>query len=202
VSQSLYIVVVMEAVLSLVRGTSAEIQTRQISGLTAPPDVIERSFSLHYGVGCARQSSDKDAPLPPASSGEDVAIARHKNGICVVCLSPSHPVVRRKLQVTAVSFRSGLVRPVQGKRKRGGAILEPRSRLASVLCSTGENFLVSACVKGVLVEVNTALERNPGLVATKPLTNGYLAVILPSRNDLDRATAKLLDTDPAAGAAT
>lgn len=164
--------------------------------LIVPPNIIERSFTLHYGKGCARPASERGSPSRPALPGEDVAVARHKNGICVVCLSPSHPIVRGRLPVKEVTYRNGLVRPVQGKRKRGGAYLEPQSAVASIVCETGETFVVSACVNGVLVEVNSALESNPGLVATKPLTNGYLAVILPSRNDLQRATNKLSDCDP------
>lgn len=169
--------------------------------VTAPPGIIERSFSLHYGLGSARQTAERGATPQPALPGEDVAIARHKNGICVVCLSPSHPVRQQGLNVLSVAFKKGLVRPVQGKRKRGGAFLDPESVLASVICETGETFVVRACVKGVLVEVNPALEKTPGLIATKPLTNGYLAVVLPSHNDRERATARLLDHDPADKAA-
>jgi hypothetical protein len=164
---------------------------------TAPPTTIERYFSLHYGAGLARRTGDDPAAPPPPASGEDTVVARHHNGICVLCLSPSHPVVRQGLRVTAVAFRSGIVRPVQGKRKRGGTFLDRDSRLASVVCEGGETYLVSASVKGVLVEVNAALERSPGLVASKPLTNGYLAVILPSHGHRERAAAHLLDEDPA-----
>lgn len=185
----------MDAVRSGPRST-AVVGAERDPDIIVPPNIIERSYTLHYGEGCARAACERDCPPSLARPGEDVAIARHKNGICILCLSPSHPIVRRRLPVKGVTYKGGLVRPVQGKRKRGGAFLEPRSVVASIACETGDTFVVTACVSGVLVEVNSALETNPGLVAAKPLTNGYLAVVLPSRNDLERATDNLLDFDP------
>jgi Glycine cleavage H-protein len=152
--------------------------------LLAPPTTIDRYFSLHAGVGlAARCRSSDDGTAPPLSEhGADTYIARHHNGICVLCLSPEHPVVTRGLGVAAVEFRAGL-RAVAGKKKRGGTFLEAAARLAVITCESGERYSVCASVRGMLLEVNAALEESPALVCTAPLTNGYLAVVLPKSSE-------------------
>lgn len=71
------------------------------------------------------------------------------------------------------------------------------TRIACIVCRNGESYLVQGSVRGVLVEINTTLEKQPSLVASKPLTNGYLAVILPSRTNRATSCDALLDRDPA-----
>jgi hypothetical protein len=161
--------------------------------LLAPAGTVERYFSLHYGIGLAqRVTGETDGLLstPPKRDEpdklENTCVARHHNGICVVCLAPEHPILSRNLEVVRVDFRAGL-RPVQGKKKRGGTFLEGNSRLANIACSNGENYAVFASVRGILVETNEELEREPMLVTRYPLTNGYLAVVLPKPSE--RATA-------------
>jgi Glycine cleavage H-protein len=147
-----------------------------------PPTTIERYFSLHLGAGNAPRSRSAETAPSPAEPCADTYIARHHNGICVLCLSPQHPVIARALRVATVEFRAGL-RAVAGKKKRGGSFLEANARLAVITCKSGEMYSVSATVRGVLVEVNAALEDSPGLITCNPLTTGYLAVILPKPSE-------------------
>lgn len=165
--------------------------------LTGPPSITSRSFSLHYGRGLARQvTASGPAPALPPSTGEDTTVVRHLNGICVLCLSPNHPVVRRGLKVKAVKYRENIDRPVSGKRKRGGTSLYPDSKVAMVVCEDGQTFSVLASVKGVLVEINAALSRRPELLLSKPLTDGYLAVILPAEHERGHSPKNLASQDP------
>lgn len=163
----------------------------KVAKLSVPPSITARSFNLLYGQGLARNTSSASA-----SDGEDTAIARHRNGICVLCLSPSHPVVRLGLPVKSVTYRDNIDRPVSGKRKRGGTLLHPDSKVAEVECENGRVFSVRASVKGVLVEVNAALSRRPELVRSKPLTDGYIAIVLPAQHERANAPRNLVSQDP------
>ncbi len=156
----------------------------------SPPTTIERYFSLHYGLGQAPPLSNSASF---ANSGFiDTCIARHHNGLCVVCLSPRHPVVANGLRVRTVEYRTPL-RAVRGKRKRGGAFVEGRTRLCTILCDDGVAFNVQCSVRGVLVEYNDMLQEKPGLVTEDPLARGYLAVVLPPMAEICTATNALCD---------
>lgn len=153
-----------------------------------PPTTIERYYTLHYGLGNAKIAGTD------GRDGADTCVARHHNGICVVCLSPEHPVCTKRKRVTAIEYRSEL-KAVRGKRKRGGNFVEGRTRLCSVTCESGEVYNVLCTVRGVLVEYNVALQSSPQLLQQKPLTNGYLAVILPRPSEIKTATDALCDAD-------
>lgn len=122
----------------------------------------------------------------------DSCVARHHNGLCVVCISPRHPIVAQGLRVEAVEYRAEL-RAVRGKRKRGGLFVEERTGLCSLQCEGGLQFNVQCSVRGILVEYNDALQENPSLVAEQPLECGYLAIILPPTGELATATDALCD---------
>lgn len=159
-----------------------------------PPTTIERYFSLHYGLSLARQiaAAGNEVLSPDRSAvGEDTCIARHHNGICVVCLSPQHPIVRFGKTVSKVDYRVE-IREVKGKRKKGGVVVEDRTRLCSLICESGEVYTVQCAVKGTLAEYNTALQDKPNLVAEKPLTDGYLAVVLPWPSKIKTAVDNLV----------
>ncbi len=137
-----------------------------------PRTPLERYFTLHY-----------------AHTG-DVCVARHHNGVCVVCLAPRHGAVAAG--VRRVEYTREL-RAVSGKRKRGGTVVQPDSVLCRVHAADGAEYDVHACVKGTLLEYNQALAADPGLAARLPLSDGYLAVVLPLPRDIDTAVDDLLD---------
>ena len=72
----------------------------------------------------------------------------HLNGIAVACLSPGHPVVANKLEVSAVDFKVGpggadlAEQTVSGKKKNGATTMHPGAPLCALLCSNGERHLV------------------------------------------------------------
>lgn len=155
-----------------------------------PATTIERYFTLHAGVGLARRADSGES----CNECEDVYVARHHNGICVVCLSPQHPAVVEGSEVVQVEFRPAS-RQVVGKKKRGGVFLEPDSRLATITTKTGISYTAHAAVRGILVETNLQLREKPGLVSSHPLTNGYLAVVLPRPTERNTATDHLKVVD-------
>lgn len=160
-----------------------------------PPTTIERYFSLHYGINLARQIANATGAARSSSEsnafGEDTCIARHHNGICVVCVSPQHPIVRLGKKVSQVDYRVEM-REVKGKRKRGGIVVEERTKLCTLTCDTGDVYSVQCAVKGTILEYNIALQENPNLVANKPLTNGYLGVVLPWPSKIKTAVNELV----------
>ena len=92
-------------------------------------NVIDRSFDVSYAA---------DACGKP---GEDLFIYRHRNGICIVGLAMTHPVVAdRSLAIVSAEFRSSKgtdlgLQKVTGKKKKGGAEMNPSSHLCVVRCT-------------------------------------------------------------------
>lgn len=163
----------------------------------APSSTVERYFSLHYGLSLARKLSAPGTAKSSGSTtkatitGEDTCIARHHNGVCVICISPRHPIITNKLNVINVEYRREM-REVKGKKKKGGLFVENRTRLCSLTCDSGDVYSVQCAVKGTLVEYNDALSKQPELVGMHPLTNGYLATVLPSSWNLHTAVDDLM----------
>ncbi|GAB0495986.1 hypothetical protein MMPV_007296 [Pyropia vietnamensis] len=167
-----------------------------------PPTTTERLFTKHYArhhaspITAADRAVDAEAlPSPDTPShGADVCICRHSNGICVVSLSELHPIVRSpSTVVTAVDFRD--VKAVRGKKKRGGTLVEPGTKLARITTAGGAAYSVRAAVRGTLVEVNGALAATPQLVADRPAAEGYLAVVMPTLPNVKTAVDGLLRRD-------
>lgn len=159
-----------------------------------PPTTIDRYFTLHYGLTLASRTipaSEKaklmgKLPTPVPRLGEDTCIARHHNGICVVCVSPRHPIITQNKKLASIDYRVPF-REVKGKKKKGGIVVEPLTRLCCLKCESGEEYTVKCAIKGTLIEYNDALKSNPGLAVSKPLTEGYLAVVLPFSSHIKTA---------------
>ncbi|PXF45247.1 Protein Simiate [Gracilariopsis chorda] len=153
-----------------------------------PPSTIERYFTLHYAPGLARQLSPR---TKPPDRGEDLCIARHHNGICVLCLSPLHPIVTQRRAIQAVDYRVEM-RQVKGKRKKGGIVVEEKTRLCTIICEAGERYAVQCGIKGTLLEYNDMLAKDTSLINQRPLTEGYLGVVLPWPSQIKTAVDALM----------
>ncbi|VDL75051.1 unnamed protein product [Nippostrongylus brasiliensis] len=110
---------------------------------------------------------------------DNVAYLHHPSGVSVV-------VLRQKLEseVVEVDFgntkKNGISRMdhvVIGKGKKGGLHLQKETRLCTIRCKDGKEFVIRAGVRGVLTEVNDRLVSNPDLVRTAPENQGYIAII-------------------------
>lgn len=173
-----------------------------------PPSLIDRYFTLHYAVNAASRfitNNDPKQPQsrPPATPHQpqqstdsnptelDVCVARHHNGLCMICISPRHPIITEKDAVTDVEYRVPF-REVQGKRKRGGILVEERTKLCILTCASGNKYKVQCAIRGVIVEYNGVLEKSPSLINAMPLRNGYLAAILPFQSEIKTAVDKLV----------
>lgn len=132
--------------------------------------------------------------VPELTDGEEMNIYQHHNGLCILCLGPSHPIRAKGMKITKVDFDVGgqdrSQNAVKGKRKKGGIQMHPNSVVCKVTTeeenpakkqkiqleeesNTPEDgpaprvWTIRACVKGSLVEPNLSLVDNCKLLEEK-----------------------------------
>jgi len=142
------------------------------------PTVVDRFFTRYYYF-----------------KGEvPYQVLYHSNRICLICLAPDHPALSQG--ISSVNFDIGNVdrsqNVVKGKGKKGGMILQAESTLALLTAESGETYKVPSCIRGKLVEVNTALVEEPKLLEQLPEGAGYFAILLPKIENCDAIKASLL----------
>lgn len=64
--------------------------------------------------------------------------------------------------------------------------------LCRITCCDGDEFTIYSCIRGRLLEVNENILHNPELLKEKPLTEGYIAVVLPKFEESKTVTEGLL----------
>lgn len=147
--------------------------------------VTDRYFSRRYCIDVRGTVSN------------DHLLLFHSNKICVITLAPSHPIFKKN--DFSVNFQVGNTdrtkNAVKGKGKKGGQILDYNSTLCKIKCGDGDEFVVSSCIKGKLIEVNDALIENPHLLKSDPDSCGYIAVVLTLISTNARIQGELLDPD-------
>ncbi|XP_022422610.1 protein Abitram-like, partial [Delphinapterus leucas] len=79
-----------------------------------------------------------------------------------------------------------------GKFKRGAQFLTELAPLCKIYCSDGEEYTMSSCVRGWLMEVNESILHKPSILQEKPSTEGYTAVVLPKFEESKSITEGLL----------
>lgn len=128
---------------------------------------------------------------------EDHCILQHSNRICVITLAGSHPVLQSGKTIKSISYQistncSRLQNKVSGKFKRGAQFLTEFAPLCKIYCSDGEEYTISSCVRGRLMEVNENILHEPSILQEKPSTEGYIAVVLPKFEESKSITEGLL----------
>ncbi|XP_072698411.1 protein Abitram isoform X1 [Canis lupus baileyi] len=128
---------------------------------------------------------------------EDHCILQHSNRICVITLAESHPVLQSGKTIKSISYQistncSRLQNKVSGKFKRGAQFLTELAPLCKIYCSDGEEYTISSCVRGRLMEVNENILHKPSILQEKPSTEGYIAVVLPKFEESKSITEGLL----------
>merc|ERR1712212_891720 len=89
-------------------------------------------------------------------SGEEPLVLVHTNKLCIISLSPNHPIVLNKLQVSKVVYEvpdANLLEEEDGKRKlaQKGHFLTTRSALCTIHTKDGGSFSVKCGSRGKLV---------------------------------------------------
>jgi len=162
---------------------------------TVPP--IEESFSFDvtdFPSFDKRYFKTYRTKKSDLSSAEDEAavwpqlVLVHSNRLCLVCLSPEHPVVKGGNAVKKVDFQvsprcNRLDNVVRGKGKKGAQVAGVESIMAVIETEGGDRYKVVSNVRGKIVEVNERLVAEPELVRTHPGTEGFVAMVLPKIPD-------------------
>jgi len=135
---------------------------------------------------------------PNIAPQDHVKILLHSNGICVLTLAPSHPILTKRLKAKTIDFQvskkvNRLQNAVRGKGKKGGQFFaDDKQTVAFVSCDDGSRYALRNGVRGALMEVNERLVDQPDLLTSDPFGQGFLAIILPRKGERDAKTLNLV----------
>jgi len=117
--------------------------------------------------------------------GEDQYLNQHTNGLCIVGIAPTHPIVTKELQIKEIHFSyfgDPLKNKVIGKYKKGGTFLSRDLPFCDVTLEDDSVYKLYSCVSGSLLELNESIKKDPQLLVTKASTEGFLAIITPKED--------------------
>ena len=111
----------------------------------------------------------------------------HSNGVCVLAVAPTHPILQPPLRVTGIAYRTHdsknlmqTATAVHGKRKLGAVFILPRDMVCTATISDGSTVTFYGCVRGSVIEINQRLIDRPELLGTP---EGYIAVLMPRKDE-------------------
>ena len=95
----------------------------------------------------------------------------HSNGVCVLSVAPTHPMLQPPLRVEDIAYRTHdsknlMQTSVQGKRKSGAVFVVPRDMICTITLSDGSSVKLYACIRGSVIEINHRLIDRPELLGT------------------------------------
>lgn len=150
---------------------------------------VERFFTLRYCIDVNEKFNDH-------------CVLIHSNKICVISLAPSHPLICSDIRIEKVDFQvskntNRMNNKVSGKRKRNAQNLNQTSPLCRVECADNKIYTIYSIVPGKLLEMNEALENEPGKIReccpTFPHKQCYVGVVLPNiRHTVETLNKKFL----------
>jgi len=140
---------------------------------------------------------------PDRSRRHDFCVLLHSNKICLLSLAPSHPVLAKDMVIHNIDYDISKTvnrqsNKASGKSKKGAQLLGGKSILCRIQTKSGDDILdwpVEACVKGKLICMNKALEKEPDLLVTRPWAEGHLAVVLLALREVEEAKKDLIDQE-------
>ncbi|KAB1279950.1 Protein Simiate [Camelus dromedarius] len=176
--------------------TQPEVPVATVAAEPAVPSLVDRYFTRWYKAGKWGMIASA-GPYVKGKPCEDHCILQHSNRICVITLAGSHPVLQSGKTIKSISYQistncSRLQNKVSGKFKRGAQFLTELAPLCKIYCSDGEEYTISSCVRGRLMEVNENILHKPSILQEKPSTEGYIAVVLPKFEESKSITEGLL----------
>lgn len=127
-------------------------------------------------------------------------ISFHSNRICLISLAENHPILKDKKRVVKIDCAidektDRLKNAASGKGKRGAQKLVPESILCNLECEDGCVYPVYSCIKGKLVEINENLVENPNLLVEKPVSEGFIALLLPVLKEYEEMKGSMLSRE-------
>lgn len=127
-------------------------------------------------------------------------VSFHSNRICLISLAELHPILKNKKRIVKIDCNvdektDRLKNAASGKGKRGAQKLTPESVLCRLVCDDGAVYPVYSCIKGKLVEINENLLDNPNLLVEKPVSEGFIALLLPVLKEYEQLKSTMLTRD-------
>lgn len=124
-------------------------------------------------------------------------ISFHTNRICLISLAEYHPIIKNRKRVIRIDCNvdektDRLKNAASGKSKRGAQKLVPESVLCNLVCDDGVVYPVYSCIRGKLVEINENLIEKPELVVEKPISEGFIALLLPILKEYEQLKGDML----------
>ncbi|XP_058906997.1 protein Abitram-like [Kogia breviceps] len=165
--------------------TEPETPEPALAAEPAVPSLVDSYFTRWY------EADVKGKPC------EDHCVLQHSNRICVITLSGSHLVLQSGKAVKSISYQistncSRFQNKVSGKFKSGAQFLTELAPLCKIYCSDGEEYTMSSCVRGQLMEVNESILHKPSILQEKPSIEGYTPVVLLKFEESKSITEGLL----------
>jgi len=129
----------------------------------------------------------------------DLCLLVHSNRISIVCLAPSHPLITKVVNITAVNCEiSAKVdrksNKAVGKSKKGGQNLDSNSILC-YLETDDCKYPISAISPAKLICMNKAVLADPNLARLKPDADGHIAILLPHLGQIEGCKKGLMTQD-------
>lgn len=150
---------------------------------------IDRYFTKYYKTNVRYPSNDH-------------LVLMHSNKIAVCALAPSHPVLdTSRYTVTRVEYVQGVSDEMSGRHKHNASLVnvnQPLCRLHATAVTdvdADQVFVVYSCLNAKLIEVNERLVQQPGLVQSKPTTDGFIAILMPKLDSLKEQLNDLITHD-------
>jgi hypothetical protein len=132
-------------------------------------------------------------------SFNDHLVLMHSNKVAVCTIAPSHPALDTlKYKIDRVDFIQEVSNEMSGKHKHNAKNLNVLQPLCKIYCNKLEEnmqecyFVVYSCLNAKLLEINEKLLTNPGLLQSKPATEGYLAILMPKLDNLNEQIGELI----------
>eukprot|EP00826_Nyctotherus_ovalis_P006227 TRINITY_DN11451_c0_g2_i2.p1 TRINITY_DN11451_c0_g2~~TRINITY_DN11451_c0_g2_i2.p1 ORF type:complete len:141 (+),score=38.48 TRINITY_DN11451_c0_g2_i2:48-470(+) len=116
--------------------------------------------------------------------------ARVDGRIALVGISKKHSAVKGEIE--RVVLRDYEDKKMTGKRKHGAIMIEEKTGLGEIHMTNGKVFKIRAVIKGKLLEINSAVAKDPSLLKLSPEKNGYIAVIQPLQSEPERIVKTLI----------
>ena len=121
--------------------------------------------------------------------GNHLRLMLHTNGICILCVDPEHAVCQSgSPPIANISFNTkrgrnadlvDAVQRVKGKHKRNAVQCNANMLILTITLENQLEYTVPACVDGCVLEINTRIRDCPSLLSSRPLTDGYVAILNP-----------------------
>ena len=129
----------------------------------------------------------------------DHLILMHSNKVAVCTIASSHPALdTTKYKIDRVEYIQEVSSEMSGKHKHNAKNLNVLQPLCKIYCSKlNENmeecyFVIYSCLNAKLIELNEKLLTEPTILQNKPLTEGYLAIMMIKLDSVNEQIGELI----------